>query len=586
MTRLGPHLACGVLLQALLALWLLLAGSGVHAHAMLVQSQPSDGAVLADAPAQVTLRFSESVVLTRLRLIAPGQGFDLPLPEAQGATVAVPLPALDAGVHALSWRAVSGDGHPVAGTVSFAVGQAMQPVPVAEIGTAPALAGAIWGAKVALYLGLLAGVGGVFFRCWIVAAHPGAVLRAVDAALLLGLLAAALSPGLQGADLMGAGLVASTSAKAWRLGASTSLGVSLAVAACAMALALAANRMQQVRAARLASLLALAGVGLALAATGHASQAPPQWLTRLAVFLHGVCAALWLGALLPLAAALRARDGAVDGRQALARFSRVIVLPLVALLLAGVVLASVQLRQPGDLLATAYGRVLAAKLVLVALALALAACNRWRLTVPALQGQDGATQALRRSIAVEAVVLVAVLGLVASWRFTPPPRALVEALPPAIHLQLQSADAVAALTVAPGRAGPVSIIASLVDAAGQPLAAQEVAFTLSNAAAGIAPQHAQARQVGAALWRVDQVLLASPGAWTVRVAVLRDAFTQVVLEGTLQLAPDSISISTDYFVGFACRAAALPALHLRVLDRYRNGMMRGGGDFARAVRAS
>ena len=29
----------------------------------------------------------------------------------------------------------------------------------------------------------------------------------------------------------------------------------------------------------------------------------------------------------------------------------------------------------------------------------------------------------------------------------------------------------------------------------------------------------------------------------------------------------------DYFVGFACRATALSALHLRVLDRYRNGII-------------
>ena len=47
---------------------------------------------------------------------------------------------------------------------------------------------------------------------------------------------------------------------------------------------------------------ALAGVGLSLAASGHAATASPQWLTRPALFLHGVAVAYWVGALAPLAA--------------------------------------------------------------------------------------------------------------------------------------------------------------------------------------------------------------------------------------------------------------------------------------------
>ena len=54
------------------------------------------------------------------------------------------------------------------------------------------------------------------------------------------------------------------------------------------------------RPSRALSLLALVGVGIALALSGHASNAEPRWISRPAVFTHGVCMAFWVGALLPL----------------------------------------------------------------------------------------------------------------------------------------------------------------------------------------------------------------------------------------------------------------------------------------------
>jgi copper transport protein len=66
---------------------------------------------------------------------------------------------------------------------------------------------------------------------------------------------------------------------------------------------------------------------------------------------------------------------------------------------------------------------LAAVLVLMA----LAAINRYALT-PRIVAKDGfAARRLVRSISVELLVVVVVLGLVATWRFTPPPRSLITA---------------------------------------------------------------------------------------------------------------------------------------------------------------
>src|SRR6185503_11804725 len=48
--------------------------------------------------------------------------------------------------------------------------------------------------------------------------------------------------------------------------------------------------------------VAMGLVGLSFATSGHAATAPPQWLSRPSLFLHGVGVAFWLGGLAPLAA--------------------------------------------------------------------------------------------------------------------------------------------------------------------------------------------------------------------------------------------------------------------------------------------
>ena len=72
----------------------------------------------------------------------------------------------------------------------------------------------------------------------------------------------------------------------------------------------------------------------------------------------------------------------------LAGFSRRAIWAVAGLLLAGVVLSALQLRTPSALIATDYGRLLLAKLALVALLLGLGALNRLVLT-PALERGAG-----------------------------------------------------------------------------------------------------------------------------------------------------------------------------------------------------
>ncbi|OJU91554.1 MAG: hypothetical protein BGO13_06885 [Burkholderiales bacterium 66-5] len=523
------------LLRALL-LGMLLPGGAAWAHTALLHAEPADGSVLAQAPRQALLAFSEPVTVTRLQIVEP-DGSALPVPGArtEGAQVQVPIPALARGGHALVWHVISADGHPVSGVLRWSVGAGAAPAAPAAAASATPLGAAIWLAKCALYLGLFLGAGTAFWCAWNAPACTPSTRRLGSALLALGLVSALLAPLLQGADMLGLALHESASWQAWRTGAQTSLGATLALAGAALLLGLCALRGHGGRLARGAGLLALLGSGAALSASGHASTAPYAW-ARAAVSVHATSVALWLGALIPLATSLR-RPGA-DAPRLLARFSRAIPWVLAALVLAGLALASIQLGDPRALYATAYGRVLLAKLALVALVLVLAAWHRWRLTPALMHGQTGTRRRMARSIAIETGMLAAVLAVVALWRFTPPPRSLP---PPAAaaakaqpaHLVLDNGQVRIDLVIAPAAAGPVSITATLAPGT---VAPREVAFVLANPALGIEALHAQAHATAPGRWRADAVLIPAAGEWTVRAELLLDEFTQTALQGTVAIA--------------------------------------------------
>src|SRR5690606_4359537 len=134
------------------------------------------------------------------------------------------------------------------------------------------------------------------------------------------------------------------------------------------------------------AIIALALLGTSLAASGHASSAPPTWLARPVVWLHVLAIALWIGALLPLAQALQNAGHS----NLLARFSRLIPVVLLLLFISGAGLIYLQFTQPADLWQTEYGQVLMLKLLVLVVLLALGGYNRYRLTNAALDGQMSA----------------------------------------------------------------------------------------------------------------------------------------------------------------------------------------------------
>lgn len=175
---------------------------------------------------------------------------------------------------------------------------------------------------------------------------------------------------------------------------------------------------------------ALGAVALgSLAWTGHgaAGEGSAGTVRLVGDLVHLLAAGAWLGALVGLGAMLWAGDTAAATHRALERFAAVGTVIVAAVVGSGLIngLYLVGWSNLGRLPFTLYGQLLLLKLALFGGMLGLAAINRFRLT-PALgyaprQDVDNARRALSRSLMVETVAALAILGLVAWLGTLAPP---------------------------------------------------------------------------------------------------------------------------------------------------------------------
>ena len=498
--------------------------TGAFAHASLVSAEPTDGSVVAQPPRMMQLRFNESVTPTVVKLIdAAGNAREV-VTRAVDQSVLITLPDdLPPGTQVVSYRVVSQDGHPVAGSLVFSIGFVTGSAPRASAGPVAIL---IWLARIGVYLGLFVGVGGVFFAAWVGQGLCGA--RGIMGSLAIGLVSVVASLGLQGFDLRDLPLSGLAASAPWRSAFGTSLGQSLLIAIAAMLTARIAWRSPTMAIARLLTAVAMAGVGLSLATSGHAATASPQWLTRPAVFIHGVAVAYWVGALVPLIALGRQSKGAV--LPVLYRFSRIAVPVVGALVVTGFTLAVIQLESLDAINATQYGLILSIKSILVAILLGLAGLNRYLLT-PAVAADPPNTRPLVRSILVECVVVVAILAVVAGWRFTPPPRALSASAQAPLAIHIHTEKAMAQVLVSPGRVGSDDFVLQLMTGDFGVLTAREATLTLSLPERGVEPFEREATRRPNGSWHVRGVPLPLAGRWHLRIDVLVTDFEKITLEG-------------------------------------------------------
>lgn len=424
----------------------------VNAHALLVRSNPAEGARLLVPPSRITAWFSEPLdqgVSTLRVLNGSGEPVDagrMEFDPSDSTKVSVALQdSLAPGFYSVTWQTLSRvDGHIWFGRFEFTVlnpdGSAPTgPRLVSESGE-PAPSTATAESVSTKAAGLAAGValiGSLIFVLFVagpasrtLAGETGVRVRDAVAVQFtwLALPALALLAIVAGAELLLQGR---------QLGAASDIGavlrtswgtrwlqrqVVLALLAGAIALFLWLRH----RRARwpAAALLVALPVGLVylllVSAVSHAGAvlAGSFWATA-ADFIHLTTAAAWVGGLVHLALLLAwsRREVPDESRPpmlalALQRFSLLAAISVVALFATGAFNAFVHVSTLGAMLDTAYGRALTAKLVLTVLLLAVAALNafilRPRLVRAATMG-DGVSRLRRRLFRL--VVMEAALGL-------------------------------------------------------------------------------------------------------------------------------------------------------------------------------
>jgi copper resistance protein D len=169
---------------------------------------------------------------------------------------------------------------------------------------------------------------------------------------------------------------------------------------------------------------ALIGASLAatsFAWTGHIHALRPNTLPTLVLCLHLLGAAFWLGALAPLLAVARTGNGAQIGLIA-SRFGKAALGVVGTLVAAGAILLWTLIGDASKFWSSDYGWMLAAKLLVVAALLSIAALNKLYLTPRLLKGDARAVEGLERSIRVEMILGGLVLFITAAFTtITGPP---------------------------------------------------------------------------------------------------------------------------------------------------------------------
>ncbi|MFZ1431388.1 MAG: CopD family protein [Geminicoccaceae bacterium] len=506
--------------------------TSVLAHAVLVEASPADGMRLETAPTEIVLRFNEPVVPVVVRLL-DGQGTELADVAVQPAGEAItmrPARELPQGVYFLSYRVASLDAHPVAGTLHFGIGVDAGFPNDQSITTAPQGWLTAFG-RWLVYLTALGAIGATMFELLV---RPPPPLEARTRRLTVrlatwGLAALALRLGTAGLELGGLPISSLASPTPWAIAAATTLGPAIGLAALGLAALAAGGRLPAVW-----RLLAVAAIVGSFALTGHAASAEPRWLTVPAVGLHVLCAAFWLGSLLPLLWSLdleRPRAAMVIGR-----FSTVALAAVALLAGAGTALAWVQLGGSlGALTTTAYGWRLIGKLALVAALLVVATLNRLWLTPALARGAWRADRGLRWSLRADLALGLAILAVTATFPLGPPPRVLTALDTGALTVVIAAPAGQATLTLLPGRTGTNRLEAWVTDRDGGPVQAREASLSWSLPDAGIERSRAAMELPAPGVATATGLVLPRGGRWKLQLDLLIDDFTKLTFVGGIDV---------------------------------------------------
>ena len=575
------HALLAVLGAAVLSVLL---AAPASAHTVLVGSDPADGSRLDQAPAAVTLRFSEQVGLQLgyLRVVdSAGRRVDsgpVSHPGGVGSSVTVALrPGLGNGSYLANYRVISADSHPVAGTIRYVVGDGPLAIGGTASESAPVDRAVSTGLAVSHWLSFagvgMAGGSWLVFTLWRAGSQRRSVRRLVWCGWGLASLGAVVEYLMEGPYAAGTGL--STLADAGLLDATLhgnagqllSLRV-LLLGVLGMVLTSLFSEDARLRPSGGPEAAAVVGAGIVVtfAAAGHTQSASPRLLWVLVDALHLSAMIVWLGGLTVLLVAALSRAGAAAGASGapgsdddraqdraqlsagLPVFSRVAMVCVAVLAVTGTLQAWREVGALDAVTATRYGQLVLLKVLLFAGVLALGYLARRAVQrsvrvpagLPSGAGvpsgaavavatgpsRSGLPAGLGRTLVCEVAIGALVLAATGVLVFQPPGKVALAAersKPQHATVRLSAATE-ASIDVSPGVHGNVRISVQL-SGGPQPAA---ISATASLPAEKLGPIPVTLQPSGDGSYTSTDVLLPVAGLWELALTVRTSEFDSTV----------------------------------------------------------
>jgi copper transport protein len=543
----------------------LLFAAPASAHATLLSSSPADGARLAKAPASVTLSFDEPVGIGGLgylnvtdqegRRVESGSASH---PGGDGTKVTVPLKSgLGDGTYTASYRVVSADSHPVAGTVRFVVGNGpLVTTPVATGTSDRGVAVVFDGARWVSWAGFaLLGGGWLLLTVWPAGRDDRRAKALVWTGVSAAAVGAALEVLLEGAYAAGRPLTSAVKPSLVNATLHADYGQLHSLRLLLLgALAIVLGLALQPRRSRLDAAFwpLVVGIAYTFSAVGHAATDSPVWLSIPADMLHLLAMVAWVGGLVLVLAALLPRREPEELHEALPVFSRVAFTSVVVLAVTGTYAAWRGVGSWRALVQTEYGLLVLAKVAAFVGLIALGNLSRRviqrRVRRPVVAyamasdaqledespGLDAVSmERMRRSVLVEVVVAAVVLALTSVLVSQPRGAEALAAQarePVSATTQLGGGRS-ATVTVAPGQHGIVRVAVALSPGS----TPTSLTGTATQPTKQIGPIPLKFAADGRNAYTASGVDLPVAGKWVIVLVVTSSQFDAVTADVTIPL---------------------------------------------------
>jgi copper transport protein len=548
-----------LLVQALAVLGLSLlavavAAPRLDAHTLVSATEPADGAALDRVPAALVIYFVSPVEVPAgaVQVVDPsGRRVDrgrIERPGGDPRVVRVPLRRDLNGPYLANWRVTSVDDHRITGSLSFLVA-----ADAAGAGSGE-LAGVLLGVtRFSLFAALVLLTGGFVF---LIAIWPEGLGTARVRRLLVSAWTVAAAVTLVGIPLHGVVEAGAPLARALdpgllrevfgtRYGQASAARIGLLAAAVPLILAVL-RRPELVWPCGprwLAPLACLLGAGLLVmpGLAGHAGSGELVPLGVAADLLHLAAISVWLGGLVVLVTCVLPRPAEL--RQVVPRFSELAFDAVVVVVISGLFQAWRQVGELSALTATPYGRLLSAKVAVVAVLVGFGVVSRRmvqnRLAAtsalvarPAGPGADrldpdaAAVARMRRSVAVEVGIAAVVLALASLLVTTEPARGAPQPVPAGpFSTALGTTDGMVWVEIAPARVGVNQVALAVVDQRGRPVRVDGVTAELREPTKGGKPLIATLAEAGAARYG-GTVRVPSAGWWQLALTIRHGDLTE------------------------------------------------------------